>query len=115
MAIATLGAAAVSSPAARAASRPTTVEPTSSRRPASSSVLVCLTTTKIAASAAKMPAHIPYRQVVREPRESPSSRPYRNRKAGLPSPVATSAARPAAVGYSFLNVYAVPATSATIT
>ena len=62
-----------------------------------------------------MPAQIPYRQAVSEPSESPFSRPYRNRRAGFASPDAASAARPAAVGYSFLNVYAVPATSATIT
>ena len=97
-------AAAVASPATRAACRPTTAEPTSSSRPASSSDLVCLITTKMAISAAKMPAQIPYRQVVSDPREEPSSLPYRKRRAGLAPPVAASAARPAAVGYSFLNV-----------
>ena len=96
--------AAVASPATRAACRPTTVEPTSSSRPASSSDLVCLITTKIASSAAKMPAQMPYRQVVSDPRDDPFTLPYRNRRAGFPPPVAASAARPAAVGYSFLNV-----------
>jgi hypothetical protein len=97
-------AAAVTSPATSAACRPTTVEPTSSSRPASSSDLVCLITTKMASRAAKMPAQTPYRQAVSEPREEPSSLPYRNRRAGLLPPVAASAARPASVGYSFLNV-----------
>ena len=50
-----------------------------------------------------MAAHIPYRQVVSEPSEEPYTSPYRNRRAALPPPVAASAARPAAVGYSFLN------------
>ena len=66
-----LAVAEVASAAASAAWRPTAAEPTSSSRPASSSDRVCLITTKIAASAAKMPAHIPYRQVVSDPRESP--------------------------------------------
>ena len=94
----------MASAATRAACRPTTAEPTSSSRPASSSDLVCLITTKIAISAAKMPAQIPYRQVVSDPREAPYIRPYRNRRAGLQPPVAASAARPAAVGYSLLKV-----------
>ena len=72
---ATVGTAAVARAAARAACRPTTVEPISSSRPASSSVLVCLITTKIAIRAAKMPAQTPYRQVVSDPMEEPSSRP----------------------------------------
>ena len=59
---------------------------------------------KMAISAAKIPAHIPYRQVVSDPREEPSSLPYRKRRAGFVPPVAASAARPAAVGYSFLKV-----------
>jgi hypothetical protein len=71
----TFTATAVSSAATRAAFRPTASDPTSSRRPASSSVLVCRITTKIAISAAKMPAQIPYRQVVSEPIDEPSSRP----------------------------------------
>ena len=79
--------AAVTNPATRAACRPTTAEPTSSSRPASSSDLVCLITTKMASSATKTPAQTPYRQAVSEPREEPSSLPYRNRRAGLPPPV----------------------------
>ncbi len=67
----TLAPAAVARAAARAACRPTSAEPTSSSRPASSSDRVCLITTKITISAAKMPAQIPYRQVVSDPREFP--------------------------------------------
>ena len=101
---ATLAAAAVTIPAVRAACRPTAADPTSSSLPASSSVLVCLITMKMAISAAKMPAHIPYRQAVSDPSEEPSILPYRKRRAGFVPPAAASAARPAAVGYSFLKV-----------
>ncbi len=102
-------AAAVASAATRAACRPTAAEPASSSRPASSSDRVCLITTKIAISAANRPAQTPYRQVVMDPREVPSSRPYRNRSAGFAPAVPASAARPAGVGYSRLRVQAVPA------
>ena len=98
----------MTSAATRGACRPTAAEPTSSSRPASSSALVCLITTKIATSAAKRPAQTPYRQVVMDPSEVPSTLPYRKRSAGFAPPVAASAARPAAVGYSRLSVYAVP-------